>query len=151
MSTQKDVAQHLGITTRQIRNLVKSGVLPSGTKGPDIDACRHAYLDYLRGKVSGRVTVKAENELDGEQERARLTHHRANLAALEEQELDGSLVRVEDVAEAVGAEYANVRARLLAIPSKTAPVVASETDTATVHELIRQSVHEALAELTADG
>ncbi|MEM8493229.1 MAG: hypothetical protein AAF756_20620 [Pseudomonadota bacterium] len=151
MATQQQVAKHLGISTRQVRTLIKSGVLPAGTKGPDIDACRHAYLDYLRGKATGKVTVRSDTDLDGEQERARLAHHKANIAALEEQQLAGSLIEIAEVADAVGKEYAAVRARLLALPSRVAPLVSAVNDTAEVRGVLDDSVREALEELVADS
>lgn len=67
MAIQKEVAKHLDMTTRQVRNLVSSGVLPPAKPGGyDIESCRVAYIRYLRGIKSGQVkTHREENEDDG--------------------------------------------------------------------------------------
>jgi phage terminase Nu1 subunit (DNA packaging protein) len=68
MATQKEVAEHLDLSDRWVRNLTKSGVLPSsrGTGGYDIDACRLAYIAYLRGVSSGQVRNGGDESGDGE-------------------------------------------------------------------------------------
>ena len=90
------------------------------------------------------------DNLDLTQERARLAHHQANKAALEERKLKGELIAVEEVAEIVGKDYGNVRARLLAIPSKAAPELALQSDPQQAFVVIQTLITEALAELTAD-
>lgn len=64
MATQSEVAAHLFISDRQVRNLITDGVLPSskGKGGLDIEECRKRYIDYLRGQKTGQV--KASEELD---------------------------------------------------------------------------------------
>ena len=57
MATQTEVASHLDLTDRQVRNLLQSGVLP-GAKGRgaySLDDCRLAYIRYMRGQVGGQV------------------------------------------------------------------------------------------------
>lgn len=57
MASQIEIAAHLDLSDRQIRNLVADGVLPAsrGRGGMDLDACRLAYIGYLRGLGSGQV------------------------------------------------------------------------------------------------
>ncbi|KGE78265.1 terminase small subunit [Halomonas salina] len=57
MATQVEIAAHLDITDRQVRNLLQSGVLPpsKGRGGYDLDGCRLAYIRHLRGQVNGQV------------------------------------------------------------------------------------------------
>lgn len=65
MATQQEVAEHLDITDRQVRNLLQSGVLP-GAKGRgayNLDDCRLAYIRYMRGRLAGQVETK-EAEAD---------------------------------------------------------------------------------------
>ncbi len=66
MATQQEIADHLDLTPRRVRGLVKDGILPS-SKGPggyDLDACRIAYIKYLRGVSSGQVRECDSEELD---------------------------------------------------------------------------------------
>lgn len=103
MATQVEVAQHLDISDRQVRNLLTDGVLPSskGAGGLDIDACRLAYIRYLRGLANGQVRAETPAE-DGdnnddtakrlEQERLRLT-----AAQAEGQELKNDITKRKSV------------------------------------------------------
>jgi phage terminase Nu1 subunit (DNA packaging protein) len=57
MATQTEIGMHLDIGERQVRKLVENGVLPraKARRGLDIDACRFAYINYLRGLASGQI------------------------------------------------------------------------------------------------
>ena len=83
-------------------------------------------------------------------ERARLAHHQANRAELEAHQLAGSLIEIEHIANVVGEEYANVRSRLLGIPSRAAPQLIGLSIVA-VKALLDDMIFEALDELTADA
>ena len=83
-------------------------------------------------------------------ERARLAHHQANRAELEAKVFAGSLIEIESAADIVGEEYANVRSRLLGIPSRAAPQLIGLSIVA-VKTLLDDLIFEALAELTADA
>lgn len=64
MANQKEIAQHLDLTPRRVHGLVKEGLLPA-SKGPggyDLDACRIAYIRYLRGVSTGQVKEKRDGE-----------------------------------------------------------------------------------------
>lgn len=57
MATQKEVAEHIDLSDRQVRNLLQSGVLPAskGVGGYSLDDCRLAYIRYLRAQASGQA------------------------------------------------------------------------------------------------
>ncbi len=63
----------------------------------------------------------------------------------------GTVVIAADVAKAVGAEYATVRTRMLAIPSEMAPAIHRLTSVVEVEDLLRSVIGQALEELTRDG
>ena len=104
MATQVEVATHLDLSDRQVRNLLADGVLPAskGTGGLDIDACRLAYIRYLRGLSSGQVKAEPPRHVSGEvdpmaealllQERLRLT-----AAQAEGQELKNEITKRKSV------------------------------------------------------
>lgn len=64
MATQVDIANHLFLSEKWVRELLKKGVLPSssGRGGYDTDKCREAYIVYLRGLNSGQVSQTSESE-----------------------------------------------------------------------------------------
>jgi phage terminase Nu1 subunit (DNA packaging protein) len=155
MATQKEVAEHLDLSTKSVAGLVREGVIPpvKGPGGLDLDACRVAYIRNLRGKAAGRIRQAPAPSADGLElnaERARLAHHQANKAELDEQTVRGDLVRAEDVTKAVSDAFRRVRARLLSLPSKITPVVLGSTDAVEVKNAIEGGVMEALAELTRE-
>lgn len=148
MATQAEVGIHIDLSDRQVRNLVKEGVLPAG-QGPgglNLEACRLAYIRHLRGKVTGQVARPTAN-LDQHSERARLTHHQANIAEMEERRLQGSLVPESEVVEWAQQMIAAAKSRLLSIPTKAAPEVALQDDTNTIKTTLTDLVYEALNEL----
>lgn len=65
MATQQEIADHLDLTARRIRVLVKDGIIPAGKGrgGYDFDFCRLAYIRYLRGVSSGQVI---DNDIYGD-------------------------------------------------------------------------------------
>lgn len=153
MATQKQVAEHLDLSTVSVSELIKNGVIPPsiGPGGLDLDACRVAYIRNLRGRATGRVRAPVSADgLELNAERARLAHHQANKAALDEQETRGELVRAEDVTRSVSDAFRRVRARLLSLPTKLTPVVLGSTDAVEVKDAIEAGVLEALAELTRE-
>jgi phage terminase Nu1 subunit (DNA packaging protein) len=66
MANQKELAQHLDLTDRQVRNLLADGILPTsrGNGGLNLQDCRHAYIRYLRGLGSGQVKAEAGHLLE---------------------------------------------------------------------------------------
>lgn len=91
-----------------------------------------------------------EEHLDLTQERARLARFQGDKAELEAKRLKGELIDVNEAAEVIGAELANVRARLLSLPGKVAPELVGIDDLAVVHSHLQTAIHDALAELVAD-
>lgn len=65
MATSHEIAAHLDISDRRVRGLVKDGIFPpsKGRGSYDMDACRLAYIRYLRGVQSGQV--KPQESVEG--------------------------------------------------------------------------------------
>lgn len=103
MATQVEIGIHLDLSDRQVRNLIASGVLPSskGHGGLDVDACRLAYVRYLRGLSSAQVKPEAAPDIDGLDPlaEAKLTQARLKLteAQAEGQELKNDITRRRSV------------------------------------------------------
>jgi phage terminase Nu1 subunit (DNA packaging protein) len=156
LATLKEVGDHLDLSMTSIKEMLREGIIPS-SKGPgglDLEACRVAYIRNLRGKAAGRIKQAPQPVADGalelNAERARLAHHQANKAELDERETRGELVRAEDVTRAVSDAFRRVRARMLSMPTKLTPVVLGSTDAVEVKDAIEAGVLEALAELTLE-
>ncbi len=106
MANQKELAQHLDLTDRQVRYLLADGILPTsrGNGGLNLQDCRLAYIRYLRGLGSGQVKAEA-GHLIGEdpgssldnlllQEKVRLTTAQAVAQERKNEVLERQLVPV---------------------------------------------------------
>lgn len=146
MPTQREFADHVGVSQPLVSDLLRRGVLPrDGT----LDQWRLAYCKHLREQAAGRQSDGGE--LDLVAERARLTHHQANIAALDEDTKRGNLIPAEQVEQAWGDLVFAARARLLSIPTKAAPLVQSAENRAEVESILKATVYEALEELSHGG
>jgi len=139
--TQKQFAEHVGLSQQAIGALVKEGAID--LKHGDINKARLQYCAHIREIAAGRSTPNAEYDLV--EERARLAHHQANIAALDEKVKAGELIPAGVVLEAWQNIFANVRARLLAIPTALAGTCVNATReevSAAAMKMIRQALSE---------
>ena len=150
MASQREVAEHLDLSTKRISELIRDGILPSkmGRSPLNLDVCRIAYISYLRklgdyNKRSGGGDIA--------EEKTRLTKAQADKAELEVSELEGQLIPAQLVQDTWTDFVANARAKLLALPSKIAHQVIALDKYAEAELLIKENVHDALSELAEDG
>jgi len=138
------IAKLLMITPRRLQQLAKEGHVPKAERGRyELVAAVQGYVRFLRDRaVAGDAGGGGEA-----QDRVRLVRARADIAEFEARRLEGELVPVEEVGEAWSEMVARFRARMLALPSKAAPVAAAEERAEVVHDIIETFIHEALAEL----
>ena len=76
--------------------------------------------------------------------------YRARLRQLEYERESSTVVPVDDVVGAVGAELANVRSQLLALPSQLAPALAGLKTVGATEAALRDAITEVLEALTSD-
>lgn len=143
MATQKQIATHLDLSERRVRDLLSELGLP--TKGCSLDDARTAYIRDLREKAAGRYTA---GDMDLSKERARLTHHQANIAELDEDIKRGKLIPA-DVVERVWSDMvASFRAKILSIPTKAAHQFIALNDINEIQDALKEHHYEALQELS---
>jgi hypothetical protein len=71
----------------------------------------------------------------------------ARIAQLKAAELEGSLVRIDQVRAQLASQLAPVREGLLQIPARLASVLAAQTDAGRVQTLLEAEIHQVLAPL----
>jgi phage terminase Nu1 subunit (DNA packaging protein) len=132
MATQAEVATHLGLDERSIRNLQKIPGSPSarGRGGYDLDEWRYWYISYLRtmGKRGGASGPTSDDQTDEERDRE------SRELEMEERRLK---VREKDI---------NIRikeAKLAQFEKSWAPIVVIEQALSRVASVLR-SRHEGL-------
>lgn len=72
MATQQELAEHIDLSTRRVRELVKAGIIPGVKNGPggyDLNICRLVYIRHLRGIASGKVSADCGTDLVAEKQR----------------------------------------------------------------------------------
>lgn len=147
--TQSQAAALLGVTTRRVRQRSQEDNPPpqdSAGRYPCEAFGKWLIDDFRRGLgISGDGSV-----YDYDAERARLTHHQANTAEIEEQRKRGELIPVDAVRLAWSDVVASARAKILSLPSRLASTVAGKS-AEEIEKESRSIVHEALAELAEGG
>lgn len=147
MATQAEFGRHVGITQQAVADLVARGVIDGQGRGKiDLDKARLSYCAHLRS-VAGNRSGDPEADLDLTAERARKAKEEADKLEMQNAHLRGELLAREDVNAAVVGAFARVRARLIGVPSKAAPMVVQCEVPAEAEAIIRKAVYEALREL----
>ena len=95
--------------------------------------------------------VAAPKPADLEDAKARKLAAEAELAEIELAKARAEVVVIAVAAKLVADEYAAVRAKLLSIPSKLAPMLAIEPTEAGCRALVQRAINEALDELVSAG
>ena len=85
---------------------------------------------------------------DHDAARTRLRISEANLSEMREAEERGALIRIDAVKAALSVAMATAREALLQIPSRLAPLLAANTDPASVQNLLHGEIHQALEHLS---
>lgn len=144
-----EIAVMAGVTPQTVRNWVTAG-LPhqAGARRGGGQEVRISIKDLLAWQV-GRALEKAGGGLADQTEELKRRRMAAEVtrAELELAKETGQVVEIAAVAEVVGQQLDRVRARLIAIPSKAAPLVAPETEVRACQATIQAEVDEALNEL----
>jgi len=145
MASIAQVAAALDLSTKMVNDLIARGTITKKPRGQyNIEEAVKEYVRHIREVAAGRLRA---GELDLAEERARLAKEQADAKEMENAVSRGDLVYIDDVAKQVEAQLNAVRTRLLAIPSKAAPLVVGATTTAETKSVIEDMVEEALNEL----
>lgn len=97
-------------------------------------------------------TAATSSDAEGYLEaRARKEAAMADLAEMEAAELRGETAQVKDIVQCWGEMAAAFRARMLALPSMAAPLIAAPGKVAEAQATLRRLINEALEELSGDG
>jgi len=150
--TKAELGRLMGASIPTVSQWVSKGCpyVQKGSKGkqwifnvPDVVA--------WRGEQIAIQAVGDTKSLDIDEARRRKVAAEAALTELDLSVRRGELVEVEVVADTVGEDYANLRAKLLSFPVKLAPQVVGMEDAGEIQSLSESLIHEALEELVSDG
>lgn len=138
--TSKVVAQYLNMTERRVRQLRDEGVIREKRPGLyDLVDTMARYIKY----------IGAGSKADLNDERAKLTRAKREAAERENRVREAELMEVGEVEKAYSTMMVNFRSRVLALPQKLAPAVASlEGDTQQIQDRIQAELEEVLEALS---
>ena len=134
----------LDLSERRVQQLSRAGVIPKAARGRyELIGSVCGYIRHLRD-----INIKSETgTVDYGTERARLVKAKADLAEMEASQMRGELLTAPDVKRAWTDIVALMRARLLVLPDKIAPVVHETTSIAQAKDVIKKAVFEVLTEI----
>lgn len=84
---------------------------------------------------------------DRDAARTRREISEANMARMAELKMAQELIRVDAVQRQLSTDYATTRDAMLQIPARLAPLMAAETNAATIQTLLHAEIHQALTTL----
>ena len=129
-----------GLTPRSIQNLEKQGIAVRVGHGRyDFSASVRNYIQHLEDEA-------ASEDAEFEIQRTRVYKARAEILECQAQAIRGELHDGACIAEVMGDGLANMRAKLLAVPTTAAPRVADETDPNKCAAIIETLLHAAMLE-----
>lgn len=136
--TLSEVAGLFGKSSRWVSDLRAKGELPGdgATLG-----------EFVAAWTSMSAVSSGGKSID--QHKSRLAAAKADQAEMKNAQTRGELLPRPLVNRAVQGAFARVRAKLLALPSKSAPAIATMKSAVAIQEKLTELVHEALAELAA--
>lgn len=142
--TQKMLAECLGISPRQVRNLKTAGLfqLLAGEKKYNLEKCIQEYIQYKVNDETGRHTIVDKERVAAEHEEVK-----RKISLLKLRKLRRELHEAADVESYLTNMLLAFRNRLEALPQKAAMQIAGVTDMNEVIAILAKIVSEALNEL----
>ncbi|MAE21826.1 MAG: hypothetical protein CMK92_05285 [Pseudomonas sp.] len=154
---QTQLAEILGVSYPTVRRYVKNGMpyLEKGAAGAgqsyefDAGECVQWLIKF---KLDEQTTQSQPDDQDPNANTAKELQRRKLQAETEIVEIElakkkGLVVLIEDAVACISDSVATVRAQLLNLPRRAAPLVVGETDEGTVKDTLEHEVDEILQEL----
>lgn len=117
----KTIAALFDMTPRRVQQLTKDGVIAAVKEGNanryDLLPTIQRYIRYLTAKANGREPSKKDSEIEGRrlEAEADLKRSKADIAALQLSELEGTMHRSEDVEAVMTDLVYNIRSMLVCV------------------------------------
>lgn len=139
------IAKLLLLTERRVTQLAAQGVIPRAERGRyELAPAVQGYIRYLKERALG-------GDLGGDESLAalkgKLIRQRTRVAEVEASLLEGQVLRRPDVEAAWEQILGNLRTALLALPSRTAPLVHAARSLPEANEALTEAVHDLLEQL----
>jgi len=142
------ISDIFNVSTRRVRQLVEEGVIDRASNGTfELVPTVKKYILNLKLKDDSRAEGKTiEQQL--EIEKIRNERAKADMAEMKLARMQGTMHDAIDVERVMTDMLSAMRAKLLGMPSKIAPVIVSQDEITIIQEIIRKNIYEALQELS---
>ncbi|MCL2356627.1 MAG: hypothetical protein FWC70_05625 [Defluviitaleaceae bacterium] len=145
----KAISRVLNLSERRVRQLKDKGIISeykAGTGLYDLIQTNHRYIDYLRNR-----NPDSEQAADYLTERALLVRAKRRDAEYDLAVKERELHAASDVMAVMSGMLTTFKARILAIPAKLSPILSKKTGKREIFRILKDSMEEALAELSDYG
>jgi phage terminase Nu1 subunit (DNA packaging protein) len=140
------ICKLLDLTPQRVTQLVNEGVIPRKERGRyELVPVVRGYIQYLRKRA-----IKGDAQAGGDDyasHRSRLTKARADMAEMEREQMANRLIPASDVERVWCDAVANMRAKMLAIPTIAAADAQAAATLAEAKQVLKERVNEALEEI----
>ena len=145
MVNQKELAQCLGISSRQVRNLKKDGMFQcvDGQKGYQLETCIQEYITFKVNAEMGHGASVSKESVRAEHEEIK-----KQISILKLRKLRGELHEAADVEAFLSDMLIHFKNRLLSLPPKLAMQISGEKDINRIIGILTVGIHESLEELS---
>lgn len=143
--TQKELAECLGVSSRQVRNLKTGGLFQGSMEGKkySLAKCVAEYIEFKIKAETGRSALISREVIQAEHEEVK-----KQISLLKLRKLRREVHEAADVEAFLSDMLSHFKNRLLSIPSKMAMNVAGEKDVNKIIKVIEEGLYEALEELS---
>lgn len=144
-ATSGELARAVGVTERVIAGRRQDGRLPVTDDGRiDLAAVIRAGVDAL-----ARSSRAGTEEVTLDEARIRLTMAQADHREMLNEQMRGEAVLAEDMEIAVGALVDSAKAKVRALPTKAAPILATLSDPVAVRDKLTEMTDDICGDLAA--
>ena len=142
---QKELAQCLGISTRQIRNLKQEGMFQTtkGGRGYILETCVQEYINFKINAEMGRSASISKEEVQAQHEEVK-----KQISLLKLRKMRRELHEAADVEGFLSDMLLRFRNRMLAVSPRVAMKAVGETDLGRLTEIIQKEMLATLEELS---
>ncbi len=137
------ISKLLMLSERRCQQLVGEGIIPKKERGQyDLVESVQGYVKFLRERAFGGVA-----NTDMHSEKTRLVVAQANIAEMNDAEMRGDLVRVDEIRRAVFTAARGVRNSLQTVADRLAVPIAGESDHHEIHDMIESELNQILGDM----
>jgi phage terminase Nu1 subunit (DNA packaging protein) len=144
----KVLANIFGVTERRVRQMVEEEIIERIGHGRyNLQDSIKKYIAFLRASSNVESdNIKLKESLDYE----KFLHEKAKRekAELELAHIKGTMHHASEVERVMTRMLSDFRAKLLALPSKVAPMLIARKEIAVIQDILQKEIYEALQELS---